>query len=70
MCLENVVQMTVFESCLKLACVLSMISVCLHTPQTIALIPFLQYVLLGVDVIITLFFTFEALLKVGRKFLN
>ncbi|KAI6235562.1 Sodium leak channel non-selective protein [Aphelenchoides besseyi] len=65
---ESVVHMTTFSTCLKLACFLSMISVCMHTPQTIALIPGLQYALLVVDLLVTMFFTFEALLKINKDF--
>lgn len=36
----------------------------MHTPQTIALLPGLEYGILIVDILVTLFFTFEALLKV------
>ncbi|KAI6241045.1 Sodium leak channel non-selective protein [Aphelenchoides fujianensis] len=64
---ESVVHMSAFSSCLKLACLLSMVSVCLHTPQTIALASGLQYVLLVVDVLVTAFFTFEALLKINKN---
>lgn len=56
--------MGLFELILKLTCAFSMISVCLHTPQTIAIIPSLQYILLIVDLLVTLFFTVEAFLKV------
>ncbi|KAI6201288.1 Sodium leak channel non-selective protein [Aphelenchoides besseyi] len=65
---ESIVHMTIFSTCLKLACFLSMISVCMHTPQTIALIPGLQYGLLVVDLLVTMFFTFEALLKINKDF--
>ncbi|KAI6177079.1 Sodium leak channel non-selective protein [Aphelenchoides bicaudatus] len=67
---ESVIHMRAFEAALKLACVLSMVSVCMHTPQTIALIPGLNYAILVVDIVVTLFFTFEALLKRGRGLLG
>ena len=59
--------MGLFDFALKLACIASMLSACLHTPQTIILLPFLQYLLFIVDALVTLFFTLEAWLKTNRK---
>jgi hypothetical protein len=59
--------MGLFELALKFACLGSMVSVCLHTPQTIAQWPSLQYWLLVVDLLCTAFFTFDATLKVLQK---
>lgn len=56
--------MALMDGLTKLACLLSMISVCMNTPSTIAAIPALQYILLVVDISCTLFFTFDAYQKV------
>lgn len=56
MCLGNTL--------LKLVCFLSMASICTHTPATVAYWPKLQYVLLGVDIFVTIVFTIEALMKI------
>lgn len=53
-----------FEFTLKLACIFSMVSVCLHTPDTIKVFPSLEYLLLIVDLIVTFIFTLEGFLKV------
>uniref|UniRef100_A0A915EF33 Ion transport domain-containing protein n=1 Tax=Ditylenchus dipsaci TaxID=166011 RepID=A0A915EF33_9BILA len=64
---DDIVCMGLFEFFLKLACVFSMVSVCLHTPQTIAILPSLQYILFVIDFLVTSFFTVEALLKTNTK---
>lgn len=58
--------MGLFEFVLKLSCIFSMVSVCLHTPDTIHVFPSLEYVLFVIDLMVTVFFTLEALLKVGK----
>ncbi|KAI1709388.1 ion transport protein [Ditylenchus destructor] len=64
---EDIVCMGLFEFFLKLACVFSMVSVCLHTPHTMAIFPSLQYILFVTDFVVTLFFTMEALMKTNAK---
>lgn len=53
-----------FEFGLKLACIFSMISVCLHTPDTIKVFPSLEYLLLIVDLIVTFIFSIDCFLRV------
>uniref|UniRef100_A0A7E4UYD6 Sodium leak channel NALCN n=1 Tax=Panagrellus redivivus TaxID=6233 RepID=A0A7E4UYD6_PANRE len=48
---------------LKMACIMSLVTVCLHTPRTLELFPFFKYPILFIDTIVTLTFTFEALVK-------
>ncbi|CAD5216869.1 unnamed protein product [Bursaphelenchus okinawaensis] len=67
---ESIVLMSGFETFLKLTCLFSMISVCMHTPKTIELLPGLEYGLLVVDVIITLCFTLETLLRMSKAYLR
>ncbi|KAK0421025.1 hypothetical protein QR680_015029 [Steinernema hermaphroditum] len=52
-----------FATAIKVACIASMVSVCLHTPHTMLFIPYLLYILYAVDSIIMLLFTVECALK-------
>ncbi|KAH7696205.1 CRE-NCA-2 protein, partial [Aphelenchoides avenae] len=60
---DSNVNMALMDSLMKLTCLLSMVSVCMNTPSTIAAIPALQYALLVVDISCTLFLTFDAYQK-------
>uniref|UniRef100_A0A8R1EUZ8 Ion transport domain-containing protein n=1 Tax=Caenorhabditis japonica TaxID=281687 RepID=A0A8R1EUZ8_CAEJA len=51
----------------RIACLLSMISVCLHTPETIKLWPPLNYFILANDVIVTLIFIIEAAVTANQN---
>ncbi|KAI6183274.1 hypothetical protein M3Y97_00471800 [Aphelenchoides bicaudatus] len=51
---------------LKIACLASLIAVCLHTPKTFELLPFLEIPILISDFIATSVFTLEALLKINN----
>ncbi|CAK5037249.1 unnamed protein product [Meloidogyne enterolobii] len=59
--------MGLFEFTLKLACLASMISVCLHTPHTISQWPSLLYWLLINDIFCTTIFSIDLLLKINTK---
>ncbi|CAI5445372.1 unnamed protein product [Caenorhabditis angaria] len=48
----------------RIACLLSMISVCLHTPDTIKMWPPLNYVIFANDIIVTLIFLAEAIVTI------
>lgn len=47
----------------QIACVLSLVTVCLHTPKTLQLIPILTFPILIVDSFVTIVFTIEAIIK-------
>ncbi|KAI6238408.1 Four domain-type voltage-gated ion channel alpha-1 subunit [Aphelenchoides fujianensis] len=51
---------------LKLACLASLFTVCLHTPRTFELFPVLEYPVLAVDFCATFIFSLEALLKINN----
>uniref|UniRef100_A0A183CB50 Ion_trans domain-containing protein n=1 Tax=Globodera pallida TaxID=36090 RepID=A0A183CB50_GLOPA len=59
--------MGLFEFALKLACLASMVSVCLHTPHTLSQWSSLHYWLLITDVIVTVIFSFDAFLKINSR---
>ncbi|KAL7075262.1 hypothetical protein ACQ4LE_005817, partial [Meloidogyne hapla] len=59
--------MGLFEFGLKLACLASMLSVCLHTPHTISQWPSLLYWLLINDIFCTTIFSMDLLLKINTK---
>uniref|UniRef100_A0A914H0J3 Ion transport domain-containing protein n=1 Tax=Globodera rostochiensis TaxID=31243 RepID=A0A914H0J3_GLORO len=59
--------MGLFEFALKLACLASMVSVCLHTPHTLSQWLSLHYWLLITDVIVTVIFSFDAFLKINSR---
>ncbi|VDD88442.1 unnamed protein product [Enterobius vermicularis] len=52
---------------LRTACLLSMISVCFHTPYTISFFPPLHYILFIADSIVTFIFFLEALIKIATN---
>uniref|UniRef100_A0A7E4ZT03 Ion_trans domain-containing protein n=1 Tax=Panagrellus redivivus TaxID=6233 RepID=A0A7E4ZT03_PANRE len=52
--------MCIANSFLKLACIISMISICLHTPDTMSIWNPLQYIVFVADIIVTIIFTVEA----------
>uniref|UniRef100_A0AC34QHG3 Ion transport domain-containing protein n=1 Tax=Panagrolaimus sp. JU765 TaxID=591449 RepID=A0AC34QHG3_9BILA len=47
----------------QIACVLSLVTVCLHTPRTLQLIPILTFPILICDSFVTIVFTVEAVIK-------
>lgn len=51
---------------LKLACLFSLITVCLHTPRTLELIPWLEFPILAADFCATFVFSLEAMLKINN----
>ncbi|KAL3067841.1 hypothetical protein niasHS_016807 [Heterodera schachtii] len=51
---------------LKMVCLLSLISVCMHTPRTLQLIPHLTWVLLVLDANVVAIFTWEVVLKANN----
>ncbi|KAI6220279.1 Sodium leak channel non-selective protein [Aphelenchoides besseyi] len=51
---------------LKLACLASLVTVCLHTPRTFELLPILELPILAVDFCATFVFSLEALLKINN----
>jgi hypothetical protein len=48
---------------LKLACLISLVDVCLHTPRTLQLIPNLNWIMLILDGFVVAIFTGEALIR-------
>ncbi|CAJ0935665.1 unnamed protein product, partial [Mesorhabditis belari] len=56
----DILQNDLLKELVKLACIISMISVCLNTPQTLTLWSPLNWVLFVSDCLVTLIFTFEA----------
>lgn len=54
------------ERLLKVACVLSMITVCLNTPKTFQYLPYLTYPVLVIDFLVVIVFTLEAILKINN----
>ncbi|CAJ0600567.1 unnamed protein product [Cylicocyclus nassatus] len=61
---SEILQNDVLKELVRLACLLSMISVCLHTPETIQLWPPLNYAIFVNDCIVTLVFIVEAAINV------
>uniref|UniRef100_A0A1I7XSL6 Ion_trans domain-containing protein n=1 Tax=Heterorhabditis bacteriophora TaxID=37862 RepID=A0A1I7XSL6_HETBA len=57
----------ILKEAVRLACLLSMISVCLHTPETIRVWPPLNYVIFINDCIITLIFLVEAAINIHHN---
>lgn len=51
---------------LKLACITSLITVCLHTPRTFELLPFLEFPILATDFCATSVLSLEAMLKINN----
>uniref|UniRef100_A0AC34F3E8 Ion transport domain-containing protein n=1 Tax=Panagrolaimus sp. ES5 TaxID=591445 RepID=A0AC34F3E8_9BILA len=51
------------EIILKSVCILSMVTVCMHTPRTLQIVPSLTFPILVIDSIVTLIFTGEAIIK-------
>uniref|UniRef100_A0A183C3H4 Sodium leak channel NALCN n=1 Tax=Globodera pallida TaxID=36090 RepID=A0A183C3H4_GLOPA len=54
------------ERVLKTVCLLSLVSVCLHTPRTLQLIPHLTWILLVLDAFVVAIFTWEAVLRANN----
>ncbi|KAK6741567.1 hypothetical protein RB195_009436 [Necator americanus] len=61
---SEILQNDVLKELVRLACLLSMISVCLHTPETIQLWPPLNYAIFANDCIVTLVFLVEAAINI------
>ncbi|VDM59301.1 unnamed protein product [Angiostrongylus costaricensis] len=61
---SEILQNDVLKELVRLACLLSMISVCLHTPETIQLWPPLNYAIFANDCIVTLVFLVEAAIHI------
>ncbi|CAI4222140.1 unnamed protein product [Auanema sp. JU1783] len=55
------------ERALKTACIISLITVCLHTPHTFQLLPYLTYIVLLVDIIPVLIFTADIVLRIHHE---
>uniref|UniRef100_A0AC35FLW9 Ion transport domain-containing protein n=1 Tax=Panagrolaimus sp. PS1159 TaxID=55785 RepID=A0AC35FLW9_9BILA len=51
------------DKILKSVCILSMVTVCMHTPRTLQIVPSLTFPILVIDSIVTLIFTGEAIIK-------
>jgi hypothetical protein len=51
---------------LKLACLVSLITVCLHTPRTFELLPGIEIPILGADFFTVFVLSLEALLKINN----
>ena len=54
------------ERLLKVACILSLVTVCMNTPKTLKIFPILNYPILLIDTIVTLIFTGEALIRINH----
>ena len=54
------------ERVLKLACLVSLVSVCLHTPRTLQLVPNLSWILLVVDGVVVVIFTSESFARINN----
>uniref|UniRef100_A0A914C6X5 Ion transport domain-containing protein n=1 Tax=Acrobeloides nanus TaxID=290746 RepID=A0A914C6X5_9BILA len=54
------------ERLLKVACILSLVTVCMNTPKTLKIFPILNYPILVIDTIVTLIFTGEALIRINH----
>ncbi|VDP12012.1 unnamed protein product [Onchocerca flexuosa] len=61
---SEILRSSVFEDILKLACIISMVSVCLNTPHTFSFFPPLYYIVLLSDAFVTVIFLIEAVVKV------
>ncbi|KAJ1365029.1 hypothetical protein KIN20_025238 [Parelaphostrongylus tenuis] len=61
---SEILQNDVLKELVRVACLLSMISVCLHTPETIQLWPPLNYAIFANDCIVTLVFLVEAAIHI------
>uniref|UniRef100_A0A1I7Z0S7 Ion_trans domain-containing protein n=1 Tax=Steinernema glaseri TaxID=37863 RepID=A0A1I7Z0S7_9BILA len=61
--LLDLLELPMFEKLLQIACVLSLVTVCMHTPRTIEMWPPLSYIVFVVDFFVTGFFCFECVAK-------
>ncbi|VDK65890.1 unnamed protein product [Onchocerca ochengi] len=61
---SEILRSSVFEDVLKLACIISMVSVCLNTPHTFSFFPPLYYIVILSDTFVTAIFLIEAIVKV------
>ncbi|CAB3406502.1 unnamed protein product [Caenorhabditis bovis] len=52
------------ETALKIACTISMITVCLHTPRTIEILPPLDFIILIADLVSVSIFMIDAVLRI------
>lgn len=66
----NYVESERLEYALKLACTISLITVCLHTPKTFELWWLLSYVVLCLDLISVLILTSEVVLRIHHEGMN
>nr|AXS78260.1 Sodium leak channel non-selective protein [Anisakis simplex] len=64
---SEILKSGLLEDVLKLACLASMVSVCLNTPHTISFFPPLFYVIIMTDAIATVLFLIEAIIKVATN---
>ena len=55
------------ETALKTACCISLVTVCLHTPKTLLLLPGLTYIILLLDFLALLIFTSDVILRVKHE---
>ncbi|CAI4226086.1 unnamed protein product [Auanema sp. JU1783] len=60
-------QNDILKEIVRISCLLSMISVCMHTPATVAFWPPLNYILLICDCSLTLVFLLEAIINIHHN---
>ncbi|KAK0398822.1 hypothetical protein QR680_002769 [Steinernema hermaphroditum] len=60
---SDFLELPLFDKILQIACVLSLFTVCLHTPMTIEIWPPLSHIIFVVDFLATGFFCFECIAK-------
>ncbi|KAK6035643.1 hypothetical protein COOONC_26852 [Cooperia oncophora] len=58
------------ESALKIACIISLITVCLHTPKTFERLWPLTYIVLCLDLVSVLILTLEVMLRIHHEGLS
>lgn len=62
--IADILRSSIFEDIPKLACIISMMSVCLNTPHTFSFFPPLYYIVFLADAIVTVVFLIEAIVKI------
>uniref|UniRef100_A0A0K0EDN0 Ion transport domain-containing protein n=1 Tax=Strongyloides stercoralis TaxID=6248 RepID=A0A0K0EDN0_STRER len=64
---KDFLHVTMMDYLLKISSMMSMVSVCLHTPQTLEIYPKLWYIIIILDSFVTTIFTIEALLLIKQS---
>ncbi|PAV58369.1 hypothetical protein WR25_23917 isoform A [Diploscapter pachys] len=67
---SDLLQNGILREVVRIACLLSMISVCLHTPETILQFPPLNYIIFVNDVLVTIIFIVEAIVFNENSYLR